>query len=524
MLKMSRTARVAKMANMSNAQISLICVTDAKYGISKDGKIPWRIREDIAFFHDVTRQTNARDRLNAVVMGKNTWKALPSNARGLRDRINIIVSNTMTTHELESDNSLETEVHLVHSLNEAVELSNKLNVENLFICGGKNIYIEALRDLKLDNIYFNMISHDYGCDNLLTELHDFLCETYIKYETRMDKSFKLLDELYGSDGEFVNVSFLKLSIDKNHRVPYNKRIIHKVREEQQYLDLLEDILRNGDFRKTRNGYTWSVFGKQMSFDLSNGFPMLTTKRMFLRGIFEELLFFLKGDTNAKHLSEKGIKIWDANTTREFLDSNDLEHYEEGDMGPVYGFQWLHFGAKYTGMNDDYTNKGVNQLEYCLNTLKTDRYNRRNLMTTLNVSQVSEGVLWPCHSIIIQWYVEKGNRLSMSCYNRSQDFLLGNPFNMTMSALLIHMLCEVINNDPLYTGPKFKPGRLIMNLGDVHLYKDHYSEAVRQILREPYDFPQIEFKRKVTDLTDFKYEDIEINNYKCYPNFKVNMVA
>lgn len=515
MLNMSKTQKI------SNVQMSLICITDGKYGISKDGKIPWRIKEDMAYFHDITRQTNAKDKLNAVVMGKNTWKALPSKTRGLRDRINIIVSNTMTKHELESDNTLETDAYLVHSLNEAVELSNKLNVEHVFICGGKNIYIEALRDLKLDNIYFNMISHDYECDNSLTELHEFLCKMCIKYETRMDKNFKLLDEL---NGQFVDVSFLKLSIDKNNRVPYNKRIDYKVKEERQYLNLLEHILRNGDFRNTRNGNTWSVFGNQMVFDLLNGFPMLTTKRMFLRGVFEELLFFLKGDTNAKHLSEKGIKIWDANTTKEFLDSNNLTHYEEGDMGPMYGFQWLHFGAKYTGMNDDYANEGVNQLEYCLNTLKTDPYNRRNLMTTLNISQVNEGVLWPCHSLIIQWYVEKGNRLSMSCYNRSQDFLLGNPFNMTMSALLIHMFCEVINNDPLYTGQKFIPGRLIMNLGDVHLYEDHYSFAIRQILREPYDFPQIEFKRRVTNLTDFKYEDIEIKNYRCYPNFKVNMVA
>ncbi|MCJ7636329.1 MAG: thymidylate synthase, partial [Nitrososphaeraceae archaeon] len=265
------------------------------------------------------------------------------------------------------------------------------------------------------------------------------------------------------------------------------------------------------------------------FDLEKGFPLLTTKKIFLRGVFEELLFFLKGDTNANHLSERGVKIWDPNTSREFLDSVGLSNYNQGDMGPMYGFQFYHHGVPYRGMNEDYGNQGFNQIEYCLNLLKTDPYSRRILMTSFSPFQAKEGVLYPCHSIVVQFYVESSqvkneNRLSVAVFNRSQDFLLGNPFNLSMSALLVHMFSEVINNDPNYKGPRYTPGRLIMNLGDVHLYEDHYTEAIRQILRDPHQFPKLNIKRKVNELTDFKYEDLELVDYNCYPNIPAKMIA
>jgi thymidylate synthase len=196
-------------------------------------------------------------------------------------------------------------------------------------------------------------------------------------------------------------------------------------------------------------------------------------------------------------------------------------YPEGTMGPMYGYQWNHFGYPYQGPDHDYTNKGFNQLNYCIDLLKNDPYNRRIMMTTYDPSIAHQGVLFPCHSIIIQFYVE-GNKLSMSCYNRSQDLYLGTNFNTTSSSLLIYLLCEIINQDSDYHGPTLVPGRLIMNLGDCHIYEDHRSMVIRQILRDPYPFPTIKINSK-NKLTDYQFEDFEID-YQSYPNIPAKMIA
>ena len=497
---------------MTSPRINLIVAVDSKWGISKQNNIPWKIKEDSCFFQDVTKRSYDPNKKNAIIMGKNTWKALPDAFRGLKDRINIVISSSMSDKELDLDNVTKSEAYIAKTLDNAMELCNKINPGKIFIGGGSNIYKEALDKYNIDEIYLSQVKDDYNCDNIFP--NESLILKLSQYKKDTEKTFKVNDE---NSKKNVDITFTKFY--KNGLPQLNKNL-----EEQQYLDLLEDIIKTGHFRQTRNSKTWSKFGKNLEFDLSKGFPILTTKKVFFRGVFEELLFFLKGDTNAKHLSEKGVKIWDANTSREFLDSVGLKHYEEGDMGNLYGYNWLHFGFPYKGMNYDYTGKGFNQIEYCLKILKTDPYSRRILMTSYDAVNAYSGTLFPCHSLICQWYVEDNNRLSLSCYNRSQDFFLGNPFNQSSSSLLIHLFCEVINNDQNYKGPKFTPGRLIMNLGDVHVYENHYSEVIRQILREPYNFPQLIIKRKVTDLTDFKFEDLELNNYECYPNIVAKMVA
>ncbi len=503
---------------LNRIRTTLICAIDSNSGISKNSTIPWKIKEDTNFFQDVTKREYVINKKNATIMGKTTWKVLPDTYRGLKDRVTIVVSSSMTKDELDMDNVTGSDSYVAKSLDEAYELCYNLDVGKIFICGGSGIYNEVLNNKTIDEIYLTQINKDYNCDNKIEKLLSYIKNN--NYKEYLSKYFMVNDLNSNTNVGIMFTKYYKNQLPQHLTYNINNG-------EKQYLDLLEQILRDGNFRQTRNSKTWSVFGKHLEFNLNEGFPILTTKKVFFRGIVEELLFFLKGDTNAKHLSDKGVKIWDLNTSTEFLEKIDL-YYDEGDMGPMYGFQWRFFGAEYNGMNNDYTNQGVNQLEYCLNLLKTDPFNRRNLMTTLNISQVKEGVLWPCHSIVIQWYVEldyaDNYQLSMSCYNRSQDFLLGNPFNLTMSSLLIHLFCEVINNDPSYSGPKFTPGRLIMNLGDVHIYENHYSEVIRQILREPYKFPQLIFKRKVSDLTDFTFDDMELTDYNCYPNFPVKMIA
>ena len=466
-------------------QLNLIVAVDLKNGISKNGEIPWQIKEDSLFFLDVTKNngkvTDGYNDDHVLIIGRKTWESSKINRKTL------IVSST-----LQGDN-------VVRSLDEAI---HKCINCKIFICGGKQLYEEAMQ-LPIDNVYVTEIDHDFECDNIV---HLNLSN----YDIHFDHTFNLIDS----------------KTNLTHRVRFTKfSLLEKViLPEQQYLDLLKDILDNGHFRQTRNSKTWSLFSKQLEFDLSKGFPLLTTKKVFFRAIFEELLYFLKGDTNSKHLEEKGINIWRANTTREFLDSVGLD-YDVGVTGPLYGYNWRFYGCPYQGPDHDYTKeKGFDQIEHCLNLLKTDPYSRRIMMTTFDPSTASKAILNPCHSIIIQWYVEKDNRLSMTCYNRSQDSQIGTPFNINSSSLLIYLFCEVINNDVNYHGPKFTPGRLIMNLGDCHIYEEHRSIAIRQILREPYPFPQLKINRKVTDLTDFKFEDFELVNYQCYPNIVAKMVA
>ena len=493
-----------------NTLISLIVAVDKNNGISKNNEIPWKIKEDSNYFQDTTKR-NYDGKQNSIILGKNTWKAFPPTLRGLKERINIVVSTTMTEEELKADNVTGCEAYLVKSLSEAITLSNKLDLGRIFICGGSKIYEEAIDTLQINELYITRINKDYKCDNKFSVDLDVLSTS--KGLSCKTKNFNVTDL---NTNEKVDIEFTKYSDIC--------QMTSKNLEEQQYLDLLENILKNGDFRKTRNSNTWSLFGKTMEFDLAKGFPLLTTKKVFFRGVFEELLFFLKGDTNAKNLSDKGVKIWDANTSREFLDSHGLGHYDEHDMGPMYSFQFRHNGIPYQGMNADYSSQGFDQIEYCLNLLKTDPFSRRILMTSFNPSQAGQGVLYPCHGIVIQFYVEKGHKLSCSMHQRSADIGCGSPFNISSYGLLVHMFCEVINNDSNYDGPKFSPGRLIMNHGDIHIYEDHYSDLIRQILREPYKFPQLTFKRKVSDLTDFKYEDLELVDYQCYPSIPAKMIA
>ena len=181
-----------------------------------------------------------------------------------------------------------------------------------------------------------------------------------------------------------------------------------------YKNLVNKVLTKGKIRKTRSGDVISYFGTELDIDVSEYFPLLTTKKMFFRGIFEETKHILiLGNTNTNILTNNGINIWKQNTSSDFIKNLNLP-YDEGDMGPMYGFQLRHFNAKYDDMNGNYNNKGIDQLEYCLNLLKNDCYNRRILMTTFNPNQVNKGVLYPCHSIIIQFYVEKNNNNNYLC--------------------------------------------------------------------------------------------------------------
>ncbi|CAK7894681.1 thymidylate synthase [[Candida] anglica] len=293
--------------------------------------------------------------------------------------------------------------------------------------------------------------------------------------------------------------------------------------EQAYLDLCQQIINDGENRPDRTGTgTRSLFAPtQLRFDLSNdSFPLLTTKKVFSKAIIHELLWFVAGCTDAKKLAEVGVKIWEGNGSREYLDSLGLTHRREGDLGPVYGFQWRHFGAEYKDCDADYSGQGYDQLQDIINKLKTNPYDRRIIMSAWNPPDFAKMALPPCH-VFCQFYVNfpEGGRPKLSCllYQRSCDMGLGVPFNIASYALLTRMIAHVVDMDC---------GEFIHTLGDAHVYLDHIDALKEQITRVPRDFPKLTIKKerleKIKNIDDFKFEDFEISDYNPYPPIKMKM--
>jgi len=260
--------------------------------------------------------------------------------------------------------------------------------------------------------------------------------------------------------------------------------------------------------------TRSLFGAQMRFSLRDGtFPLLTTKKTFYRGIAEELFWFIRGSTNAKELQEKNVRIWDGNSSRQFLDSVGLGHREEGDLGPVYGFQWRHFGAEYVDMHADYSGKGVDQLANVIDAIKNRPEDRRIIMCAWNPADLNKMALPPCHCLV-QFYVANGE-LSCQLYQRSADMGLGVPFNIASYALLTHMIAHV-------TG--LSAGEFVHTLGDAHVYNNHFDALKEQLTREPLPFPKLRMKRKVENIEDFSIDDLEVEGYKSHGKVDMKMAV
>lgn len=286
-------------------------------------------------------------------------------------------------------------------------------------------------------------------------------------------------------------------------------------DEYQYLDSLHQILTRGSLKEDRTGTgTQSMFGMQCRYSLRGGIlPLLTTKRVFWKGILHELLWFIAGSTNAKELSAKGVKIWEANGSREFLDKQGLTHREEGDLGPVYGFQWRHFGAEYENMHSDYTGQGVDQLAQVIDKIKNNPDDRRIILCAWNPKDLPKMALPPCHAFV-QFYVSD-NELSCQLYQRSADMGLGVPFNIASYALLTHMIAHI-------TG--LKAGDFVHTMGDAHIYLNHIEAIKEQLTREPRPFPRLVINRDVDTVDDFKFDDFEVHGYNPHPKISMEMAV
>ncbi len=290
-------------------------------------------------------------------------------------------------------------------------------------------------------------------------------------------------------------------------------------KERGYLNLLKDTLLYGEKKNTRNGIVYSKFGTMITFqNLGSQLPLLTTKKMYIKGIIEELLWFLRGSTNAKELQEKGVHIWDGNSSKEYLDSIGLKHYEEGELGPIYGWQWRNFGKVYS----ENTDNGFDQIKYIIEELLKEDNSRRAVLSAWNPSQLKEMALPPCH--ILYTFYKDSNGLSCLMNMRSSDLFLGLPFNIASTALLTHIIAKVLH---------LKVNTISIVSTDAHIYEEHIDAVNKQLDNNILPFPNIEIKKippniesnideKIKWINNLEYDDFIILNYRSADAIKAPM--
>lgn len=450
----------------------IVVAVSQKDGIGYLGQLPWpHLSEDMKHFYKITTM---KDKPNAVIMGRKTWDSLPDKVKPLPKRDNFILSNNK---QFVAKNA----TGVFHDFDTLIEYTAKY-YDNIFVIGGAQIFKIAMSHPGLRHIYVTRINQYFPVDTYFTHINSW--------------QFHLMEQSEKQQ-------------DPKHGILYCFERWQKINQsERSYLDLLLRIMTNGEPRPDRTGIgTLSLFAKRLCFDIRYTFPLLTTKRTFWRGIVGELLWFIKGSTDANELKQQNIHIWDGNSTRAFLDSRGLTDYKEGQLGPVYGAQWRRFGP---------TN--IDQLSQVIKQIKEDPWSRRHIVTAWNPTDIPKMALPPCH-MCFQFYVhphpETGEPYQLSCrmIQRSADMFLGVPFNIGSYALLTLMVAHVCG---------LKPRELIMEFGDTHIYRNHLDQCTEQIKRQPYCFPTVRLNSGIHNIDDFTVDDIRLVNYKCHPRIKANM--
>ena len=483
----------------------IACMTKRNRGIGLGNKMPWILQQELQYFKDVTSYNKVPNKKNVVIMGRNTFESL---GKFLPKRHNMIISKTM-----EGDN-------IFPSLNDALLKTKELNTKT-WVIGGQKLYTEALEHPLLNKIYLSELDIDLNCDTFFPKYNG----TLLNESNNGNLEFKLNPDI---DYECHLPYFSQTSINyKNNNIPKTVNWTSSIYEnnlkgERDYLNLLDNVLTQGKFRETRNGRVKTLFGGSMTFNMeNNSFPLLTTKKMFLRGISEELIMFLNSCTDTKFLSNQNINIWKGNTSKEFITNRGL-NYLEGDMGPMYGFQWRNYGEDYDGYSDKYS--GFDQLEDLLSEVIKNPTSRRLLFTTYNPADVSKSVLAPCHGLISQLFIEENDgihEVSLQTYQRSADMFLGVPFNIASYGLLLKTIVEVLNNRD--DNRLYDCKNLTIHLGDCHIYEEHINQVKTQLGRIPNKFPKINFTKRIKYLEDLRTEYFTISDYNCHGRLQADMV-
>lgn len=458
-------------------------------GIGLAGALPWpRLPSDLRNFKTLTQGA-------AVLMGAATYESLPEAVRPLPGRLNVVLSRRSRPELPVPDDVL-----IAGCFDAAEELLKSKGVENCFVIGGESVYREAIKiPAWSQRVYYTEIDKEFKADR------------FFPVDLAKEPAFSLVSvsgDIEESGVRYRIKEYVRVSPDDE---PSSRAAVCPPHEEEQYLDLVRHILERGVSKGDRTGVgTISVFGAQMRFDLRHSFPLLTTKRVFWRAVAEELFWFIQGSTDANKLAKKDVHIWDGNGSREFLDKRGFPEREVGDLGPVYGFQWRHFGAEYTDMHADYAGKGRDQLKEVIDTVKNNPNDRRILLSAWNPAATDQMALPPCH-LLAQFYVANGE-LSCQMYQRSCDMGLGVPFNIASYALLTCLIAKV-------TG--LKPGDFVHTLGDAHVYNNHVEALREQVQRKPRPFPQLSIRER-GEIEDFSFEDLTLEGYRPHKKIAMKM--
>ena len=482
----------------------IIVACDSKNGIGLNNTIPWKLSKEIQYFKKITTHRTNPLLLNVVIMGRKTWDSIPDNYKPLSNRINIVLTKTLTSK------SNFTNLFFCSSIENSIDLLNSIknvNLDNIYIIGGESIYREVLTNSKCTKIYLTEIYNNYNCDKFFPEIPNY-------YKLVTISNFIEDNNEYYRNLVYYNTN-TNTNTNTNNSNPYE---LWENKEERNYLDVMQKILTFGEKKidRTKIGIL-SLFGESLKYDLRDTFPVLTTRRQFLRGVFEELKFYISGKTDNSILNDNKITIWNANTTREFLDKRGLSHYPENDMGETYGFNFRHYGAEYKTCKEDYTNKGFDQIDYVLNLIKNDPTSRRIIIDIWNCSTLHKAALPPC-LCKYQFNVNlEKQELDLIIYLRSSDFFLANNWNTCTGAFLVHMICNLKDIN-------LTPGTLTVFSADTHIYLSHIEQSKENIKREPRPFPKLVIKDKKDKLEDFNYSDMKIIGYKPYKTISAKMAV
>ncbi len=453
--------------------MKLILAVTQSGGISKEGKIPWKIKEELAFFKQMTLG-------KTVIMGRKTYESI---GRLLPERNNIIVGKGYS------------------SFNEALQqgLSVEKDGKTVWVIGGTMI-AESFQPY-ITEAFLSVIHDEYDCD--------LFAPKYI------------LDSLDVINGTSTRSTCAHLLYGQGEKYTVYRCFYTENKEERNFQNLIQSIVTEGVEHDDRTGVgTISIFGSQLQFSLENGkFPMSTLRKCFLKGIFEELMWFLRGQTDSEILSKKGVKIWEGNSTRQALDKAGLSHLKAGDCGAIYSFQWRHWGAKYIDCKTDYSGQGIDQISNLIQEIKTNPFSRRLLLSGWNVEDLKQMCLPPCHTLY-QFEVTPANDggsnyLSCHYYQRSSDILLAGNWNITSASLLVYLLARVCG---------LRPKKLIVSYGNVHIYNNHRHAVKEYLQRFPFEYPTLDIQGNHENIWDYQFEDITVNNYLHHPQISLGMNA
>ena len=479
-------------------------------GIGYQNSMPWHLSEDMAYFKETTSYVKNEKETNILFMGRKTWESIPEKHRNFKNRMCYVITNN-TQPDFQNQVEKYENTFVINKLDDVASFISTMRYVHAWIIGGETIYKQMINSFNLNKIYITEIYTNKG--------EEYECDTYFPDIDNLPFSLISVSDIKESKCKKTNKQlFYRYLVYQNNESIENTNDLWKS-PERQYLETLENILNNGQETVDRTGVgTLSLFGERSEYNLAEGFPALTTKRIFLRGVFEELMMYLRGQTDNSILQEKGINIWDGNTSREFLNQRGLTKYPVGDMGETYGFNFRHFGGNYVNCKESYSNlNGFDQLNYVINLIKTDPHSRRIIINLWNPNTLHKAALPSC-LCQYQFYVNSDlQTLNLQIYIRSSDFFLANNWNACTGAFFVHMLCSLEDIN-------LSPGKLVVVTGDTHLYKTHLDGVRENLERVPRPPGILKIKSKKSNIEDFTWEDMNFIGYYPQKNIRAEMAV